>query len=163
MKRNVLAAMLFALLLLPLCAAAGAPVAAPSAPAVPAELSYTEVKAMVMAGKGKVLIINFFATWCPPCREEIPGLINIRKSIGEDKLVLIGVSVDENPQALAEFMRKTKFNYPIRMAGADLVRAAGVSSIPHLLIYNGKGEAVVNEAGMVSEKDLRSFLKKIME
>ncbi len=161
MKRVTIAAALAIFLLISFCAVSEA--AAAPASGAPAPLSYAEVKTLVEANKGKVVLINFFATWCPPCREEIPGLMNIRKSIGEDKLVIIGASVDEDAKALADFMQKTKFNYPIRMAGSDLVRAAGVSSIPHLLIYNGKGEAVANEAGMVSEKDLRAFLVKIMK
>ncbi len=144
-------------------AARAVPTAHAAAPEEPAVLSYAEVQAMVIANKGKVVVVNFFATWCPPCREEIPGLMRIRKSFGEDKLILVGASLDENKKTLAEYMKQTKFNYPIRMAGPDLVRAAGVSSIPHLLIYNGKGEAVANQAGLVSEKDLRDFLKKVME
>ena len=149
------------LALLLLISLGGTAVAA--AEGTPAPLTYTELQALVMANKGKVVIINFFATWCPPCREEIPGLMRIRKSIPEDKLILIGASVDEDMKALQDYMRKTKFNYPIQMAAPDLVRTAGVSSIPHLLIYNAKGEAVANQAGMVPEKDLRDFLKKIME
>jgi thiol-disulfide isomerase/thioredoxin len=124
---------------------------------------YGQMEALVKANKGKVVMINFFATWCPPCREEIPGLINIRKDIGEDKLVLIGASVDEDMAALSAYAEKTQFNYPIKKAGMDLVQAAGVSGIPHMLIFDGAGEVIGNAAGLVPEKDLREFLQKHME
>jgi thiol-disulfide isomerase/thioredoxin len=118
---------------------------------------------LVKASKGKIVMINFFATWCPPCREEIPGLIRIRGDIGEDRLVLIGISVDEDDEALRAYAAKTQFNYPVKKAGQDLVRAVGVSGIPHMLVFNGQGEVVGNAAGLVPEKDLREFLQSHME
>lgn len=124
---------------------------------------YKQMEDLVKANKGKIVMINFFATWCPPCREEIPSLIRIRKDIGADKLVLIGASVDEDDEALRAYAAKTKFNYPVKKAGDDLVQAVGVSGIPHMLVFNGKGEVVGNAAGLVEEGDLREFLQSHME
>jgi len=126
-------------------------------------LDLAQVKEIVAANKGKVVMINFWAVWCPPCREEIPGLINIRKSFPEDKLVLIGASLDEDMGALRDYVKKTRFNYPIRLASRDLASAAGVSSIPHMLIFDSKGEVIGNAPGYVPEDALRDFLKKQME
>ena len=126
-------------------------------------MTYPDLQKLVAESKGKVVVINFFASWCPPCREEVPGLINIRKSYGEDKLVLIGASVDEDEQALKKYMGEAEFNYPIMRSGADLTRAAGVRGIPHMLIFDAKGELAANEAGFVREDTLRRFLEKNME
>ena len=126
-------------------------------------LSYPDVQSLVAASKGKVVMINFFATWCPPCREEIPGLMRIRASYGEDKLVLIGASLDEDEDALRQYLTEMKLNYPVKKSGMDLAGAAGVSGIPHLLIFDGEGEVAANQPGYVPESDLRAFLQKIME
>ncbi len=126
-------------------------------------LGLKQVEKMVAANKGKVVMFNFFATWCPPCREEIPSLIRIRKDIGADKLVLVGLSVDEDDEALRAYVAKTGFNYPVKKAGVDLTQAAGVSGIPHMLVFDPKGEVVGNAAGLIPEKDLRDFLTLHME
>lgn len=126
-------------------------------------LTYPGLQKILAENKGKVVMVNFFASWCPPCREEIPGLINIRKNFDKDKLLLIGASVDEDAKALKTFMEKTKFTYPIKKAGQDLVQAAGVRGIPHLLVFDPKGEVAANEGGFVPEETLRKFLQEIME
>lgn len=122
-----------------------------------------QMEEMLKANKGKVVMFNFFATWCPPCREEIPSLIRIRKDIGEDTFILVGLSVDEDEDALRAYAAKMRINYPVKKAGADLVHAAGVSGIPHMLVFDGKGEVVGNAAGLVPENDLREFLQLHME
>lgn len=126
-------------------------------------LTFQGVQTILAESRGKVVVINFFATWCPPCREEVPGLVNIRKTFGEDKLLLIGASLDEDEKALAGFVKKTKINYPVKKAGQDLAAAAGVRGIPHMLIFDPKGEVAANEAGLVPENALRNFLQGIME
>lgn len=126
-------------------------------------MTYADLQALLKASKGKVVMINFFASWCPPCREEIPGLMNIRKGYSADKLVLIGLSVDENAADLETYMNKTQFNYPVKKAGRDLVAAAGVKGIPHMLVFDPKGEVAGNEAGFIPEEALRVFLDKLLE
>lgn len=121
------------------------------------------VQKLVAANKGKVVAINFFATWCPPCLKEIPGLMRIRKAIGKEKLILIGVSVDKDESELRAFIAKTKFNYPVGRAGMDLAAAAGVSHIPHLLVFDAKGTVAANQPGYVAEEDLQTFIQGLLE
>ena len=82
--------------------------------------------------KGKVVLVNFWATWCPPCRAEIPDLVRLQEKY-RDKLVVLGISEDEDasPQEVKAFGAEQKMNYPIvdedARAGEDLqgcVRAA---------------------------------------
>jgi thiol-disulfide isomerase/thioredoxin len=126
-------------------------------------LTYPGLQKILAENKGKVVVINFFASWCQPCLEKIPGLINIRKSFSKDKLLLIGASLDEDDKALDVFMEKTKFNYPVKKSGQDLAQAAGVRGIPHLLVFDPKGEVAANEGGFVPEEPLRKFLQETME
>jgi len=127
------------------------------------ELTFDQMETLVKVNPGKIVMINFFATWCPPCREEIPSLIRIRESYGKDKLLLIGASVDEDDGALKEYVAKAKINYPVKKAARDLVQIVGISSIPHMLVFDGKGEVVGNAPGLVPEKVLRDFIDLHME
>ena len=126
-------------------------------------LSYENIEELLKGNRGKIVMINFFASWCPPCREEVPSLIQLRKEFREDELLLIGASLDESEKDLLAYMAKTPFNYPIKKAGQDLVYAAGVSGIPHMLAFDGKGEVILNQAGLIPENKLRNFLKAQME
>lgn len=160
MKRRITRTV-FALALALLCC--GASLAAEKAKKPLETLSYQGLQTMLAANKGKVVVINFFATWCPPCREEIPGLMRIRKAFGEDKLLLIGASLDQDEKALYAYMDEMRFNYPVMKSGLDLARAAGVSAIPHLLIFDGAGEVAANQPGYVQEADLKAFLQPLLE
>lgn len=157
MDKKILAVFAAALLVLALCA--GAVAVEKPLPIY----SVTDVQKLVADNKGKVVVFNFFASWCPPCKEEIPGLIRIRKALSGDKLVLIGVSIDKSEKDLRDYMAKAKFNYPVVKSGPDLAPGAGVRGVPHLLIFNPKGDVVVNQSGYVAESDLRTYLESIME
>lgn len=113
---------------------------------------------MVRANAGKMVFINFFASWCPPCREEIPDLVTIRREYPETALTLIGVALDENPDHLAAFAASAGFNYPVYRAGADVPGLYGVMSIPHNVVYDTQGRLAVSQAGMVDAASLRVFL-----
>src|SRR5260370_17029028 len=82
-------------------------------------------------GKGKVVILNFWATWCPPCREEIPELVKLQQAY-KDKLLIIGASEDDDgPQKVQQFVQRFGMNYPIVMATKELIdNYAGVPPVP---------------------------------
>ncbi|MGH8549131.1 MAG: TlpA family protein disulfide reductase [Methylococcales bacterium] len=109
--------------------------------------------------KGKVLVINFWATWCPPCLKEIPLFVKMQESHGRQGLQIIGIAV-EAAEAVREFSGKRKFNYPILVAGlsglgisATLGNLTGV--VPYSLVVNREGRIVHRHPGIFSPAQIQ--------
>jgi thiol-disulfide isomerase/thioredoxin len=103
------------------------------------------------AWKGKVVFINFWATWCPPCRAEIPVLIDLANRY-KDRLQVVGVSVDEgDPAEVKRFAKQAGINYPIVMADRAIVAEyGGVAALPTLFVVNPDGNVVQKHEGLYS-------------
>ncbi len=98
---------------------------------------------------GKVVLINFWATWCPPCREEIPEMIALANKYG-DKLQIIGVSMDDDPpEEVRDFVRAQKMNYPIVMGSDKLSEEyGGVDALPTTFVLDTNGRVVQKHMGL---------------
>ena len=122
------------------------------------------IRDLVHQAEGKVLVINFWATWCPPCREEIPELIELRKKFSDKDLIIIGISVDSSIAAVKEFMVKsTQFNYPVYFAGEDVGSAFNIRAIPRTMIYDPKGEKVFDKSGSFPGAMFERYVHKLIE
>jgi peroxiredoxin len=115
--------------------------------------------------KGKVVVIDFWATWCPPCREEIPGYVALQEKYGKDGLAIVGISLDsQGPEVVKQFMAKYHMNYPVVM-GDESVTAAfgGVDAIPATFIVDRQGNIRDQKVGAVEraafEQRLLPWLK----
>ena len=116
--------------------------------------------------KGKVVLLDFWATWCGPCRAEIPSFIALQDKYRKDGLVVVGVSLDEEgPSVVKPFMKRNKINYPIVMADtriADLF--GGVEGIPTTFVIDRDGKIAAKHVGLTSksafEKEIKPLLKK---
>lgn len=112
--------------------------------------------------KGKIVILDFWATWCPPCRKGIPDLISIQKKYKKN-VVVIGVSLDGDKtiKDVPKFIKDYKINYPI-VYGDDKVVAdyGGIRSIPTSFMIDKKGNVADMQVGLV-EKEI--FINKIKE
>ena len=102
--------------------------------------------------KGKVVILVFWATWCPPCRAEIPMLVHLQ-NLYKDKLEVVGVSVDEaTPAEVKGFVRQMGMNYPVVMADERLVEEyGGVPALPTAFVINPDGKVVQKHVGLLPE------------
>ncbi len=109
--------------------------------------------------KGKIILINFFATWCPPCVDEIPDIVKIRKEYSEDDILILGLSLDDTKDPLPKFIEDMAINYPIYHSAPELAAAYQVSSIPRNIVYNKQLKPVYNEAGNISYDDLKSIIE----
>ncbi|MFZ0581647.1 MAG: TlpA disulfide reductase family protein [Candidatus Acidiferrales bacterium] len=115
------------------------------------------------AWKGKVVFINFWATWCPPCRAEIPVLIDLANRY-KDRLQIVGVSLDEDdPENVKKFAEHFGINYPIVMASPEIVAEyGGVPALPTLFVINTDGKVVQKHEGLYApelyETEIRLLL-----
>jgi thiol-disulfide isomerase/thioredoxin len=99
--------------------------------------------------KGKVVLVNFWATWCPPCRAEIPALIKLQEE-HRDRLQIIGISEDDDLEEVHEFVKKVGINYPVVMATPELVAAyGGVVALPTTFVVDTEGRIVQRHLGLL--------------
>jgi peroxiredoxin len=100
--------------------------------------------------KGKVVIVDFWATNCPPCRLEIPGFIRLQKEFGPKGLQIVGLSLDEAPEVVRHYMAQMKINYPIAMTNPGVVKAFGpIDAIPTTFVIDRQGRIVSRHVGYV--------------
>ena len=103
--------------------------------------------------RGKVVIVNFWATWCPPCRAEIPDLVALQEKY-KDHLQVIGISEDEGgPDVVRRFVADHKINYPIVMMTAQIEKMfPGVSALPTSFIIDRDARIVQKHVGMLTAR-----------
>ena len=112
--------------------------------------------------KGKVIILDFWATWCPPCRKGIPDLISIQNEYKND-VVIIGVSLDGDKtiKDVPDFIKQYGINYPIVYGDEKIVTAyGGIQAIPTAFVIDKKGNIVDQHVGLV---DKSIYVNKITE
>ncbi|WP_165077291.1 MULTISPECIES: TlpA disulfide reductase family protein [unclassified Desulfovibrio] len=153
MKRIALAFLIS--LLLPCAALAAADTAIPT-------LDQAGLTGLLEKNKGKVVILNFFATWCPPCRVEIPELVKVREAYPESELLLVGLSVDETSAPVVPFTKKAGVNYPVYMAAQDVTDAYRVTSVPHNAFFARDGHLVISEPGMAEAHVIRELVDDLL-
>jgi thiol-disulfide isomerase/thioredoxin len=112
---------------------------------------------------GKVVVLNFWATWCAPCREEIPGFIRVQSRFGNGRVQFIGAASDE-PAKVRAFAKEFAVNYPI-LADVDgamtLSRRFGnrLGVLPHTVILDAAGQVIANRIGLFTEAEITSMLE----
>ena len=112
---------------------------------------------------GKLIFLNFWATWCPPCLEEIPGFIELQHAYGNQGFQIIGIAVD-NREAVPQYITESGMNYPALLAdieGIDLARRYGndIGGLPYTVVINRKG---VISSTFVGELD-KNHAKKVLK
>lgn len=119
-------------------------------PAPPASFTSLDGKTFDLASlKGKVVFINFWATWCPPCIAEMPSVNSLyNKMKSNDKVVFLLVDADNTLKRSGEFMKKNKYDLPVYAPAAALPNELFMGSLPTTLIINKEGEIVFKHEGM---------------
>ena len=114
--------------------------------------------------KGKVVIVDFWATWRPPCRKGIPDLVDLQTQFG-NKLAVIGISVDTDTRnQVASFAKSNNINYPVLFASPDVVQAYGnIESIPTTFIIDKNGNIVNQFVGLTPKEVFVNEIKKLID
>ena len=100
--------------------------------------------------KGRVVLINFFATWCGPCRKEVPDLVKLQKELGEKGLSVVGLAFNSDPDAVVKFAAKYGINYPVAIYGKDEVeKYGGVTAVPTTFLVDRKGNLAGGAEGLI--------------
>jgi thiol-disulfide isomerase/thioredoxin len=125
------------------------------------DLEGRQVKSSDFAGK--VLILDFWATWCAPCRTEIPGFIELQKEYGDRGLVVVGVSLDEEgPAAIKRFMKELGINYPIVLGEVGLMQDFGGTAIPTTVVIDRKGNIVARHVGFAPKETFENEIQPLL-
>lgn len=116
--------------------------------------------------RGRVVVVNFWATWCPPCREEIPMLVQLQRQRGAEGLQILGVAID-TPDNVRAFHQAVAMNYPILMggdAGIDLMQNFGniSGSLPYTVIVDRDGSITARKLGQLHRAELEQMLAPLL-
>jgi len=113
--------------------------------------------------KGKVVIIDFWATWCGPCRKGIPDLIALQNEFGND-IVVIGISLDtDSKDNVVPFMQQIGINYPVAYGTLEVTQQyGGVEAIPTSFVINKNGEIVDQHVGLVPKSEYADLINKLL-
>ncbi len=114
---------------------------------------------------GKVVLLNFWATWCTPCQTETPRFVEFQRRFGGEGLQVIGVSMDDSAEPVRAFRKKFQMNYPVAMGTAEIgEKYGGVLGLPITFLIGRDGKIEKRYEGSIDlnamERDIRSALKK---
>lgn len=123
-------------------------------------LTDTDGKTHTLAGyKGKWVLVNYWATWCPPCLEEIPDLVALHEN-KQNNLVVIGIALDfRNAKQVTDFAEGLLVNYPIVLGNPKIVSQIGpVQGLPTTYLYNPEGKMVAHQVGPITRAAVESYI-----
>lgn len=138
----------------------------PAPPVAPAELALPDLEGethRIADWRGKVVLVNFWATWCGPCREEIPMLMALQKRFASRGLQVLGLAVDSKENVLA-FRDKLGINYPLLIGGDGVLKIMAhygnsMGSLPYTVILGPDGEASRRHLGALTRKQAENLIK----
>ncbi len=108
--------------------------------------------------KGKVIFLNLWATWCPPCVAEMPSIQSLYEKMDNDNVVFVMLSMDDNPEKARKFIKRKGFTFPVYMAASRVPDAFRSPSIPTTMVISPEGKIVSKKVGMANY-DKKSFIK----
>jgi thiol-disulfide isomerase/thioredoxin len=126
-------------------------------------LDETAMDKLLSGNRGKVIILDFFATWCPPCKQEVPGFTNLYRKYKDKGLEIIAVAVDKtSPYRINNFVKENDISYPVYLDSGDLSGKYKVRSIPHTLFIDKNGSIVKTHIGYMSEDAFEREIKNLL-
>ncbi len=115
--------------------------------------------------RGRLTVVNFWATWCPPCVEEMPELSRIHDQMSSKDVKVIGLAVD-SPSNVREFMKSRAFSYPLLVtggSGSELAKKLGnsVEALPYTVLIDENGRILKQKLGRIKEEELKAWITEL--
>lgn len=138
-------------------------------PSVQLAFSFPDVNGQLQSvsqWQGKILVINFWATWCPPCLKEMPEFIQWQQAYQAEDVQFVGIAIDDK-QAVSEYLKTIPINYPILIAGdegSQLSQQLGniINAVPFTVIVNQAGLIVHRQPGELSKQQFLDVLQPLL-
>jgi peroxiredoxin len=116
--------------------------------------------------RGQPLVVNFWARWCGPCRTEIPDLLAARAAAGSRGPQVVGIALDDKPEAVRDFAKAYEIDYPVLLAqdnAIELLRELGnaQAGLPYTLVIDRQGNIVARKLGPMSRQEMAAAFRKV--
>jgi thiol-disulfide isomerase/thioredoxin len=116
--------------------------------------------------KGRILVINYWATWCHPCREEMPGFSRLQDKFRDKGVQFVGISIDDAAKII-EFQKETPVNYPLLIGDMNIMKSSAElgntrQALPFTAVFDREGRLAATKLGRLSEPELEGQLKELI-
>lgn len=120
-------------------------------------------KISLSAFRGRVVLLDFWATWCAPCKEEIPHFIDMQTRYGDRGLQVIGVSMDDDQKPVRDFQQQFRMNYPVVMGNSEMAsQYGGTFGLPITFVIDSNGSIVARHIGQTKAEVFESEIQKLL-
>jgi peroxiredoxin len=128
-------------------------------------LNDTQGKPVTLSGyKGKVVLLDFWATWCPACQFEVPWYVEFAKKYQDKGLVVVGVSMDkEGLKVVQPYMQQKQMDYTVVLGNDNLVLPFGLKTIPATMLIDRDGKIAVAHTGMVDKDNFEEHIQELLK
>lgn len=109
--------------------------------------------------RGRVVLMDFWASWCGPCREQMPAVERIAARTDESDTIVLGINTADNPQAALQMLSELKTHYTILHDTGEVARGYGATALPTLVLIDREGKIIVRESTVLSEARLQQLLE----
>ena len=113
--------------------------------------------------KGQVVLVNFWATWCPPCRAEIPDLVRIAREFRSSDFELVGIAMDEDgPKVVRDFLARSTVDYTVLLPSIREIAAFGVETLPSTYLVDKRGKVAKSFVGAVDRREIEQDVRQLL-